>query len=655
MPKLYALCVVEQWTHHEDRVLSFVLCDLCVSFAIFALRLWCRPKALTNDDRTSILPMAVQPSASPLAVSDRPWARDLAVLVAGIGLGLAMGLRRAAPLEAPSPPGHPVDGASIAVTSSGDDDDRRGVTAPRVPTTPIAPSPPLQRAARGELAAAIEVNEGELRTLARALSDPTTYRHVRAVLGDLESFEAALRRRLELFREHGAEPPPPPQLPPGLRERAHELATSRAAALVLEVVEVPDHVEVLAPAPASSVDPRRPGVVLANDGPVRTVTFRTRAGAHVRAVEVREDPQAGCDRLRVTYTPVGPGAGTPTFARTARLVGPPGKVWQDLIAHLWERGAAPFHALEALVDGGAPALPSRRGGWIDWVRLHVGLPPNPELNEPVGPPPPLPADNPLLLVDGALAAQPILLERPDLELDPEREAPPLLSPARGPLVFLARNALGVFDGGWRWLVFDPARARAVEHLPGEGPGGGHLRWELFPDADRPRLGRGPELSQALARLAQERTRQALALLLRRREVAALEREQEARVGGMYSADGLAVVRLDQELAERHKKLQALSHLLLDADAAARSDRALEEARRRSVARLTRLIEAMIDADRRGPAEYLLRDERVKTILFEAPQAYRLRLAQVFRARYGAWHGGLLTAFGGEPPHWYEVH
>ena len=30
--------------------------------------------------------MAVHPSASPLAVSDRPWARDLAVLVAGIGL-----------------------------------------------------------------------------------------------------------------------------------------------------------------------------------------------------------------------------------------------------------------------------------------------------------------------------------------------------------------------------------------------------------------------------------------------------------------------------------------------------------------------------------------------------------------------------------------
>lgn len=609
--------------------------------------------------------MAVQPSttrstAGPAPAGtngvDRAWTRDLAVLVAGMGLGLAIGLRRAPDATPPS-----ASTASVVASTTESGYGTSTVVDEARPTAPpAAPAPPQPEGSgrprdsrRAELAAAVEVNEGELRALARALADPASYRHVRAVLGDVESFEAALRRRDELYRQLGQAPPAPPALPSGLRERARELAAGRSSELVLEVAGAPAGVEVLRPpATATGAIAPRPGVVLANDGPVRTVAFRTRARGRERTVEVREDPQAGCDLLRVTYATTG---GPPTFVRVARLVGPPGKAWQDLIAHLWERGAVPFHALEALADGGGAALPSRRGGWIDWVRLHVGLPGNPELEEPAGPPPPLPADNPLLLVGGSPEAPPLLLERPDLELDPEQEAPPLMGPARGPLVFLASNALGVFDdGAWRWLVFDPARGRVVEHLPGAGPGGGHVRWELLPDPERTRLGRGPELSQALAQLAQERTRQALALLARRREAAALEREQETRIGGMYSADGLAVVRLDRELVDRHKKLQALSHLLLDAEAAARSDRALEEARRRSVARLARLIEAMIDADRRGPAEYLLRDDRVKTILFEAPQAYRLRLCQAFRARYGPWHGGFFAALGGDPPEWYEV-
>lgn len=598
--------------------------------------------------------MAVHPSAAGHVPADRAWTRDLAVLVAGVGLGLAVGLRRA-------PSAHPTDGhgaeGPIAVAATATSDpapsaalERASAPPPLQPASPD-PHPPSSDLARAELSAALEVNEGELRSLARALADPAAYRHVRAVLGDLASFEAALRRREELHRQLDAEPPPAPELPRGLREKAHALIGSRSALLVVDVVDAPAKVEVLRSASTSTTAPARAGVVLANDGPARTVSFRTRVDGLERLVEVREDVHAGCDRIRVTY---GVAGGPPSFTRSARLVGPPGRVWQDLIAHLWERGAVPFHALESLVDGGAAAVPSRRGGWIDWVRLHVGLPPNPELNEPVGPPPPLPSDNPLLLVGGAAEQQPMLLERPDLELDPEHEGPPLMGPARGPLVFIASNALGVFDGEWRWLVFDPARGRVVEHLPGAGPGGGHVRWELLPDPERTRLGRGPELSQALAQLAQERTRQVLALLLRRREVAALEREQEARVGGMYTADGLAVVRLAEEIVDRHKKLQALSHLLLDADAAAQSDRAVEEARRRSVARLARMIEAMIDADRRGPAEYLLRDERVKAMLFEAPQAYRLRLCQAFRARYGSWHAGLLAAFGAHPPQWYEV-
>lgn len=606
--------------------------------------------SLTNVHGRSILPLAVLSAAGPRPL-DRAWARDLAVLVAGLGIGLAIGLRRARVEAPPLAASDASPAREVAAPADHGDHGDDGDVREAPPVTPAqATSPDGGGAAvRAEVAAAVEVNEGELRALARALADPGSYRHVRALLGDLDSYEAALRRRDELYGQLGREAPPAPPLPPGLRERARELASARSPALVLEVLDAPAHVEVLAP--PSAPDPARPGVVLANEGPVRTVAFSTRARGLERTVEVREDLQAGCDRLRVSYAPAG---GLPTFVRVARLAGPPGAAWQDLVRHLWELGAVPYQALEALADGGAPALPSRRGGWVDWVRLHVGLPPNPELHEPAGAPPPLPADNPLLLVGDPGEQQPVLLERPDLELDPEHEAPPLMSPARGPLVLLAKNAVAVFDGEWRWLVFDLARGRAVEHLPGQGPGGGHVRWELYPDAERTRPGRGGELARALAQLARERTRQALALLLRRREVAALEREQEARVGGLYTADGLAVVRLTHELVDRHKKLQALSHLLLDADAAARSDRALEEARRRSVARLVRLIEAMIEADRRGPAEYLLRDDRVKAILFEAPQAYRLRLCQAFRARYGTWYGGLLAAFGGDPPEWYEV-
>lgn len=571
------------------------------------------------------------------------------MLVAGVGIGLALGLRLGPERSSPAP-------VLAVVTAAKPGDAAPVVEAPAETTpapTPTSPEAELMRESprRAELAAALEVNEGELRALARALSDPTAYRHVRAVLADLESYDAAARRRDELYRRSGETAPPPPPLPAGLRERAHELSATRASVLLLPIDDAPRGVEVLAASLGETSAAPRPGVVLGNDGPLRTVTFRTRAAGVERTVSISEDPQASCDRLRVTFASVG---GPVTFARSSRLSAPAGKAWEDLIAFLWERGSVPFHALESLVSGGDAALPSRRGGWIDWVRRHVGLPANPELHEPAGPPLPLPADNPLLLVGDQGDAQPTLLERPDLELDPDGEQPPLLSPARGPLVLLAKNGVGVFDGGWRWLVFDQERARAVEHLPDAGPGGGHVRWELFPDPERSRLGRGVELSRALAQLAQERTRQALALILLRREATSLEREMEGRIGGMYTADGLAALRLHDEVVDRHRRLQALSHLLLDTEGAARSDRALEEARRRAVGRLVGLIEAQIEAGRAGPAEYLLREDRIKAILLQAPQAHRLRLCQAFRDRFRPWHRRLVDAFVGGPRQWYEV-
>lgn len=581
------------------------------------------------------------------AERDRGWARELGVLVAGLGMGLALGLQlapeRASPTTAAVVPVQPAEESFPAEASP--------TPLPIDLPTERPSEPGRESAPRAELAAALEVNEGELRALARALSDPTAYRHVRAVLADLESYDAAARRRDELYRAGGEPAPALPPLPPGLRERAHELSATRASVLVLPVDDVARGVEVVAADVGETATAPRPGVVLANDGPRRTVTFRTRASGVERTVSISEDPQAGCDRLRVTFAAVG---GPVTFARSSRLSGPAGKAWQDLIAFLWERGSVPFVSLESLVSGGDAALPSRRGGWIDWVRRHVGLPANPELHEPSGPPLPLPADNPLLLVGDPGDAQPTLLERPDLELDPDGEQPPLLSPARGPLVLLARNGVGVFDGGWRWLVFDPERARAVEHLPDAGPGGGHVRWELFPDPERSRLGRGAELSRALAQLTQERTRQALALILLRREAASLEREMEGRIGGMYTADGLAALRLHDEVVDRHRRLQALSHLLLDAEGAARSDRELEEARRRAVGRLVSVIEAQIEAGRAGPAEYLLREDRIKAILLQAPQAHRLRLCQAFRDEFRPWHRRLVDAFAGGPRQWYEV-
>ena len=45
---------------------------------------------------------------------------------------------------------------------------------------------------------------------------------------------------------------------------------------------------------------------------------------------------------------------------------------------------------------------------------------------------------------------------------------------------------------------------------------------------------------------------------------------------------------------------------------------------------------------------------MKAILFQAPQAHRLRLCEAFRDRFRPWHTRLARAFSGGPLEWYEV-
>jgi hypothetical protein len=150
-------------------------------------------------------------------------------------------------------------------------------------------------------------------------------------------------------------------------------------------------------------------------------------------------------------------------------------------------------------------------------------------------------------------------------------------------------------------------------------------------------------------------RQAFALLVLPAEVSSLALELRKKIGGLLSADGLEALRLRDEVVGRHKRLDALAHLLLDDDGITWYERGLDRAKRETAAEVQEVILRMIEAGRDGPAEYLMRDERMKALLFHPPVARedRDKLRRLFRERFRTFGTRVARTFRGDQTHWYD--
>lgn len=591
-------------------------------------------------------------ASSPPDHPPRGFARSLLFLLAGAGIGLALGLRLSPPdgvADAPtSSAATPLPATTLPESASSPplSEATHRTTESEAPLEVEAPPVPEQIPAPSEPSDALQANvrlvQHELRELSRALSDPGAYQTVTAVLHDLEAYESARRRREALLATPAAavlrEPLPP--LPSGLRENATLLA-AEGRWLVLPVTGVPDGFAYL-PAMANSAGGGGAGVVLTEREGARTVAYRYRWRGDDVSVEVTEGAHSGRDRLEMsTLREDGSRAVVRICALEQR-----GRVWGNLLEDLFNRGAVSHEALRSSLT--QPLDRALALGWLDWLRGSLGLPPNLDLGEETGNVHALPWGNPLLLSD--TSASPMVLDRPDIALTPGREEPPLPPPARGPLFLLASNGIAIHDDGWRWLVFDAEQRRVVHHMRSAA---GHLRWDYTLDPAGVPAGHEDERFAALAARSKERIRQVLSLVALRRELVSLNAELERRVGGLYTRDGLEACRLREEIIRRTERVQALSHLLLDAEGVRRADRAVQETKRRTTATIVSVIEAMIEAGRSGPVEYLLRDDAVKEILFKAPQAYRLRVVRKFRRRFRPFGTRVSLSLSGHSSRWYE--
>src|SRR5207248_2324259 len=146
--------------------------------------------------------------------------------------------------------------------------------------------------------------------------------------------------------------------------------------------------------------------------------------------------------------------------------------------------------------------------------------------------------------------RPAVLERGDLVVDPERREPPVVVTGRGPFVLIAANAIGVYDSAWRWLVFDSAGRRVVDHAELTTGEVEHVRWDFLPEPERFPQARRGDLVDALLATTLERTRQALAIVSLPGEIAAMGQELRSKVGGALSQDGLDALRLRNEVLDR---------------------------------------------------------------------------------------------------------
>ncbi len=533
--------------------------------------------------------------------------RAACYLVAGMGLGLALGVELATPRAPTAPALEP----SRALASP----------APVASRAPAAPQ---------ELVATIARIDSELQTLGEALQDLEGYGSTRALLADARAFAAARARREVLAARVGPAAPATRSFSWAARlERL--LAAAGAGALAIPVAGEPGRVVRVEDA----------------DGRRRVELSQPLVGEATRVIRIEAPAGRASDRLEVRYCE---GARAAVVREAVLPERPSGATWAAVLRAALAAGAVESAALE---DPARAALVGAPGpSWFDWLRRDVGMPPNPDRGEADGPPPPLPDADPLLL--GPDRA-PVLLDLPTLSLDPDSLAPPVTPPARGPLVLIAANGLALHDEDrWSWLVFDRERRAAVQRLLWTEAAGRtrSVSWRFAP-APGLDAARSDEAFAAAAARAEQRTRQALALLAARRDVAALEAALAAKVGGLYTRDGLEALRLREAVLERHRRAQALSHLLLGQAGAERADRALREAERATVEEVVRVLEAMIAAGRSGPVEYLLRDARVKALLFRAPQAYRARLARQFQARFRPLGARLERQVRGDTPRWYE--
>jgi hypothetical protein len=593
---------------------------------------------------------------------DSSRARRVLTGLGGVALGYALGVLSATPrTSAPeTTPSSPVSVAAVVTVSSPDASAgaSTGVASDgtAAPSTEVAALP--QERPRGpdpqETVARIGSLDDELAGLAKALTQPQSYSSARAVLDDLAAYETARTRRDSLARslpdERRSSLPPVPELRAGLRERAR--AIERAGALGLAVRGVPQDVTYL-PVSAPSPDGRGSelttfaGVALGVEPAGPRIVFRTLKGDVERRVSVLEDAKSAHDVLRVEYAERdGP-------VRVSRLsqLGPIGQTWRSFSERLWTRGFVEHDELEQLVGG--PLAHPPRPGWIDWLRKHVDLPRNRDLGEEFGPAPPLPRTNPLLLSNAR--ARPAVLERGDLVVDPERAEPPVVLTGRGPFVLLAANAVGVYDSAWRWLVFDAAMRRVVDHAELAAGEVEHVRWDFLPEPERFPQARRGDLIDALLATALERTRQALALLSLPAEVAAMGQELRAKVGGVVSQDGLEALRLRNEILDRMRRLDAIGHLLLDDDGVTHYEMAHDRAKLETTSEVVEVIARMIEDGHEGPAEFLLRDDRVKSLLFHTPatKSDRDRLRKLFRAKFRPWSVRVRHSLAGLPTQWYE--
>jgi hypothetical protein len=586
--------------------------------------------------------------------------RAVFLSVAMLAIGYVLGTKSPRPTsvpEAPSPsapgPGAassaaPVETESVATILAG-----IAREASSSGTAPVASHDPAYVRERLERARSLEK---ELETLASSLARPQDYRSVSAVLDDLGAWDAARARRDAVARELAGDVPPlepVPELSPGLRERARLI--ERAGALGLTVRGVPQDVHYLpvaAPSPGASEPTRFQGVALGSDSAGPRIIYRTARGDSERCVELTEDAARRRDVVRVSYSDRD---GPVRLVRTSEL-GPAGGAWRWFAERLWTRGYVEHDELEQLVA--RPLAHAPHPGWIDWLRRHLDLPRNRDLGEEYGPPPALGRLNPLLLIDPK--ARPAYLERPDLVVDPERRDPPIALAGRGPFVLVAANAVAVYDNAWRWIVFDPARRRAVDHAELAAASDSdaaveHLEWEFRPEPERFPQTREGDLVDALQSTALERTRQAMSLITLPGEVTDLGAELRRKVGGALTRDGLDALQLRDQILDRMRKLDALGHLLLDDDGSSYYERAHDRAKIETMVEVVDLIVRMIEDGRDGPAEYLMRDERVKTLLFHPPagRSERDRLRKLFRQKFRPWSVRVSRMLDGLPTQWYE--
>src|SRR5436853_6957699 len=104
-----------------------------------------------------------------------------------------------------------------------------------------------------------------------------------------------------------------------------------------------------------------------------------------------------------------------------------------------------------------------------------------------------------------------------------------------------------------------------------------------------------------------------------------------------------------------RKLDALGHLLLDDEGSSYYERAHDRAKSATMVEVVDLIVKMIEEGRDGPAEYLMRDERVKGLLFHPPagRTERDRLRKLFREKFRPWTVRLKRSLSGVGTQWYE--